>query len=229
MTTNLNPTNTVTIRWLGQKDYEACWQAMQQFTNQRNEETIDEIWLLEHHPVFTQGQNGKAEHILNPGNIPIVQTDRGGQVTYHGPGQLMVYTLVDLKRKQLNVRELVSLLEQSIIDLLAEYGIKAHAKREAPGVYVDEKKICSIGLRIRRGCSYHGIAFNVSLDLEPFTRINPCGFAELKMTQFAALGGLKGTLETGNKLVNYLVKSLEYTTATFYKELEEADGNQANE
>ena len=179
------------IRWLGRQEYLACWASMQQFTNARNDETMDEIWLLEHHPVFTQGQNGKPEHVLNPGNIPIVQTDRGGQVTYHGPGQLMIYTLIDLKRKKLNVRELVTRLEQSIIDLLAEYGITALAKREAPGVYMDDKKICSIGLRIRKGCAYHGIAFNVALDLEPFTRINPCGFKELQMTQFAELGGPK--------------------------------------
>ncbi len=206
---------SLTIRWLGRQDYSSCWQAMQQFTHHRNEETIDEIWLLEHHPVFTQGQNGKAEHVLTPGNIPVVQTDRGGQVTYHGPGQLMVYTLIDLKRKHLNVRELVTQLEQSIIDLLAEYGIIAHARREAPGVYVDGKKICSIGLRIRRGCAYHGVAFNVAMDLEPFTRINPCGFSQLKMTQFSALGGLDNTLEAGRKLVNYLMNNLVYTHCTW--------------
>jgi lipoyl(octanoyl) transferase len=208
---------SLTIRWLGRQDYSSCWQAMQQFTHHRNEETIDEIWLLEHHPVFTQGQNGKAEHVLTPGNIPVVQTDRGGQVTYHGPGQLMVYTLIDLKRKHLNVRELVTQLEQSIIDLLAEYGIIAHARREAPGVYVDGKKICSIGLRIRRGCAYHGVAFNVAMDLEPFTRINPCGFSQLKMTQFSALGGLDNTLEAGRKLVNYLMNNLVYTHCTWAK------------
>ena len=191
-------------------------QAMQDFTNQRNQETPDEIWLLEHDPVFTQGQNGKEEHLLNPGNIPVIQTDRGGQVTYHGPGQLMIYTLIDLKRKQLNVRDLVTLLEKSVIDLLAKYNIQAVAKREAPGVYVEEKKICSIGLRIRRGCSYHGIAFNVSMDLEPFTRINPCGFTALEMTQFSALNGPDNTLETGRQLVNYLMKNLVYTHANYY-------------
>lgn len=204
--------NTLTIRWLGSKDYQPCWEAMQEFTHSRNENTADEIWLLEHTPVFTQGQNGKPEHVLNPGNIPVVQTDRGGQVTYHGPGQLMVYTLIDLRRKKINVRELVTALEQSVIDLLAEYGITAAAKKEAPGVYVGDKKICSIGLRIRKGCSYHGIAFNVALDLEPFSRINPCGFAQLQMVQFSELGGLKSTLETGRGLVKYLSKNLRYTS-----------------
>lgn len=201
----------LTIRWLGRKDYQPCWTAMQEFTQSRNEETADEVWLLEHTPVFTQGQNGKPEHVLNPGDIPVVQTDRGGQVTYHGPGQLMVYTLIDLRRKKINVRELVTLLEQSVIDLLAEYNIPAAAKAEAPGVYVDHKKICSIGLRIRKGCSYHGIAFNVALDLEPFSRINPCGFAQLQMAQFSELGGLQTTQETGRALVKYLMKNLRYT------------------
>lgn len=202
----------LTIRWLGRKDYQPCWKAMQEFTQTRTEETADEIWLLEHTPVFTQGQNGKPEHVLNPGDIPVVQTDRGGQVTYHGPGQLMVYTLVDLRRKKLNVRELVSMLEQSVIDMLAEYHIQAAAKLDAPGVYVDHKKICSIGLRIRKGCSYHGIAFNVALDLEPFSRINPCGFAQLQMAQFSELGGLNSTLETGRALTKYLMKNLRYTS-----------------
>ncbi|HTM63732.1 MAG TPA: lipoyl(octanoyl) transferase LipB [Gammaproteobacteria bacterium] len=202
----------LTVRWLGRKDYQPCWQAMQEFTGSRNENTVDEIWLLEHSPVFTQGQNGKPEHVLNPGDIPVVQTDRGGQVTYHGPGQLMVYTLIDLRRKKINVRELVSQLEQSVIDLLAEYNITAAANPDAPGVYVNNKKVCSIGLRIRKGCSYHGIAFNVALDLEPFTRINPCGFTQLQMAQFSELGGLSSTLETGRGLVKYLMKNLGYTT-----------------
>lgn len=202
----------VTVRWLGRQEYLPIWQAMQEFTQKRTEATTDEIWLLEHTPVFTQGQNGKPEHVLNPGNIPIVQTDRGGQVTYHGPGQLMVYTLVDLRRKQLNVRELVTILEQSIIDLLAEFNIIAIAKREAPGIYVNEKKIGSIGLRIRKGCSYHGIAFNIDLDLEPFTRINPCGFSALEMTTFANQGGLSSPLETGRRLIQYLQRNLRYTS-----------------
>jgi lipoyl(octanoyl) transferase len=216
--------NTVIIRWLGQQDYSTCWQAMQQFTQRRDEQTIDELWLLEHHPVFTQGQNGKPEHILDPGTIPIVQTDRGGQVTYHGPGQLMVYTLIDIQRKKLNVRELVTHLEQSVIDLLMSQGIQAFSQRKAPGVYVNEKKICSVGLRIRRGCAYHGIAFNVHMDLTPFTRINPCGFTSLKMTQLSALGSLKKTQETGHQLTNYLIKNLGYTTSSYVMSSESVNG-----
>lgn len=202
----------LTIRWLGRQDYQTCWRAMQDFTQQRSEVTADEIWLVEHDPVFTQGQNGKPEHVLNPGDIPIIQTDRGGQITYHGPGQLMVYTLIDLRRKKFNVRDLVSRIEQSVVDFLGAYNITAIAKRDAPGVYVDQQKICSIGLRIRKGCSYHGIAFNVALDLEPFSRINPCGFSELKMVQFSALGGSSSLLETGRGLVKYLMKNLGYTS-----------------
>jgi len=217
--------STVIIRWLGQQDYTTCWRAMQQFTNQRDEQSVDEIWLLEHHPVFTQGQNGNPEHILDPGNIPVVLTDRGGQVTYHGPGQLMAYTLIDIKRKKLNVRELVTQLEQAVIDLLVNYGISAYAQCKAPGVYVAEEKICSIGLRIRRGCAYHGIAFNVAMDLAPFARINPCGFTALKMTQFSALGGLKETAETGHQLTNYLMKNLGYTNSSFLMSSELVNGN----
>ncbi|EKD70416.1 MAG: Octanoyltransferase [uncultured bacterium] len=206
-------TNELIVRILNQQDYLSCWQAMQAFTNNRNEETIDEIWLLEHSPVFTQGQNGKAEHLLNPGDIPVVQTDRGGQVTYHGPGQLMVYTLIDIKRKKLIIREFVTRIEQSVIDFLAHHHIHAEAKREAPGVYVGHKKICSIGLRVRRGYAYHGIAFNVAMDLEPFNRINPCGFSQLKMTQLADLCSTtsKNTAEVGLALVNFLMKNLDYS------------------
>lgn len=213
--------NDLTVRWLARQDYLACWESMKRFTNQRVTTTPDEIWLLEHAPVFTQGQNGKPEHILNPGTIPIVQTDRGGQVTYHGPGQLMVYTLVDLRRKQLNIREFVSILEQAVVALLSAYGIQAVAKKEAPGVYVNDKKICSIGLRIRKGCSYHGIAFNISLDLEPFSRINPCGFSQLQMTHFAELGGLDCTRESGQQLVAYLIKSLGYTNVHYENDINE--------
>lgn len=211
-------TDTLQVRWKGRRDYLSCWQDMRAFTDQRDDQTVDEIWLLEHDPVFTQGQNGKPEHILDSGSIPVVQTDRGGQVTYHGPGQLMAYTLVDIKRRKLAIREFVSILEQAVIDLLAEYNIEAAAKREAPGVYVNGAKICSIGLRIRRGCAYHGIAFNIAMDLAPFSRINPCGFAQLKMSQFSTLGGLESTLESGHKLVNYLGKSLGYTKINFYAE-----------
>ncbi len=208
-------TASVTVRFLGKQDYCATWHAMQQFTAERNAATPDEIWLLEHAPVFTQGQNGKAEHILQADTIPIVQTDRGGQVTYHGPGQLIAYTLIDIKRKAFTIRQLVTKLEQAIIDLLAAYHIAATARRDAPGVYVAEKKICSIGLRVRRGCTYHGIAFNVAMDLNPFTHINPCGMSALKMTQFSALGGLTNVPETGRNLMQYLMKNLGYTSANY--------------
>lgn len=207
--------DSLLIKWLGQQNYQTCFEAMQRFTRDRTEETPDEVWLLYHHPVFTQGQNGKAEHVLNPGQIPIIQTDRGGQVTYHGPGQLMMYTLIDIKRKQLTIRDFVTLLEDIVIELLAEYGITANSKREAPGVYVNGKKICSIGLRVKQGRAYHGIAFNVDMDLSPFTRINPCGFQQLEMTQFSTLGGLTCLQETGNKLTNYLRKKLGYTSAQY--------------
>lgn len=205
--------NHVIIRHLGRQAYQTTWKAMQDFTAARDENTLDEIWLLEHSPVFTQGQSGKPEHILNAGDIPIVNVDRGGQVTYHGPGQLVAYVLVDLKRQKLNVRELVTALEKSIIDTLKDLGIHAYAKREAPGVYVDNAKICSIGLRIRRGCSYHGIALNIAMDLTPFERINPCGFSGLKMVQVSELTTIKSSQEVENKLITYLVQNLGYTTA----------------
>jgi lipoyl(octanoyl) transferase len=205
--------DTVIVRDLDRQDYLACWQAMQQFTQNRDESTLDEIWLLEHSPVFTQGQNGKPEHVLNPGNIPVVNVDRGGQVTYHGPGQLVVYTLIDIKRKKLSIRALVTLLEKSIIELLAELGIEAFAKPDAPGVYIGQSKICSVGLRIRRGCSYHGLAFNVAMDLEPFSRINPCGFSQLEMTQLSTLNESYDIAKTRVKLIKYLIENLGYTHA----------------
>lgn len=163
------------FRELGQVDYQPTWHAMQRFTDTRDMETPDEIWLLEHSPVFTQGQAGKAEHVLFPGDIPVVQVDRGGQVTYHGPGQLVAYLLLDVRRSGIGVRELVSRIERSLIDLLASYGVSANAKPDAPGVYVNGAKIASLGLRIRNGRSFHGLALNVDMDLQPFQRINPCG------------------------------------------------------
>jgi len=162
---------------------------MTEFTDRRTPDTPDEFWLLEHEPVFTLGLAGKHEHILAAGNIPVVQVDRGGQITYHGPGQLVAYTLIDLKRAGLTIRDLVSALENAVIDTVAGYGIKARHRREAPGVYVGEEKLASIGLRIRRGCSYHGLALNVDMDLAPFEKINPCGFEGMRMTQLADLGG----------------------------------------
>ncbi|MNQ43347.1 Octanoyltransferase [compost metagenome] len=171
------------VRELGLVDYPQAWQAMQRFTNQRGPDTGDEIWLLEHPPVFTQGQAGKAEHLLMPGDIPVIQADRGGQVTYHGPGQLVAYLLLDVRRSSVGVRELVSRMERSLVELLASYGVAAYAKPDAPGVYVGAAKIASLGLRIRNGRSFHGLALNVDMDLEPFQRINPCGYAGMAMTQ----------------------------------------------
>lgn len=203
------------VRTLPQLPYSPCWQAMKQFTHERNETTTDEIWLLEHKPVFTQGQNGKAEHVLNPGNIPVIQTDRGGQVTYHGPGQLMVYTLLDINRLHCNVRELVTHLESAVIATLAKHGIAAVAKPDAPGVYVNHAKIASIGLRVRRGCAYHGIAFNTSMDLSPFKRINPCGFSALAMTDCRQLGIQATQAELAAVLVSALCAQLGYDTPTW--------------
>lgn len=172
---------------LGRLPYAPVWQAMRDFTNQRDGDARDALWVVQHEPVFTQGQAGRAEHILMPGDIPVVKTDRGGQVTYHGPGQLVLYPLLDVKRRKLGVRELVSALENSVIDALAERSVEAHARPDAPGVYVGKAKIASLGLRIRRGCSFHGVAVNIDMDLSPFTRINPCGYAGMAMTQLKEL------------------------------------------
>ncbi len=169
-------------RFRGRQDYVPLWREMQDFTDSRDEDTPDEIWFVEHPPVFTMGLNAAEEHLLTPGDIPVVQIDRGGQVTFHGPGQLMIYPLIDLQRSNIGVRKLVTALEQSVVDLVAEYDVAATARADAPGVYVDGEKLASVGLRIRRGCSFHGMALNVSGDLTPFQRINPCGYAELQMT-----------------------------------------------
>ena len=169
----------------GAADYLATFEAMKQFTDSRTGSTPDELWLLQHPRVFTQGQAGKAEHVLAPGDIPVIQVDRGGQVTYHGPGQWVLYLLVDLRRRNLGVRQLVTLIEESLVELLAAYGIAAAPRADAPGVYVNGDKIASLGLRVRRGCSYHGLALNVDLDLEPFQRINPCGHEGLRVTSMA--------------------------------------------
>ena len=173
----------ILVRHLGLQPYEPVSQALHDFTDRRDDTTPDEIWLVEHLPVFTQGQAGKAEHLLMTGDIPVIQSDRGGQVTYHGPGQQVMYVLLNLKRRKLGVRELVTLLEQTVVNTLAEYDIDAHPRADAPGVYVGEMKICSLGLRIRKGCSFHGLALNINMDLAPFQRINPCGYAGMEMTQ----------------------------------------------
>lgn len=188
---------------------------MTDFTNQRTPETLDQLWLVEHPPVFTQGQAGKAEHLLFPGDIPVVQTDRGGQVTYHGPGQLVAYPLLDLRRLNFGVRELVTRIEQTIIATLAHYGIESAAKADAPGVYVNGDKIASLGLRVRRGCSFHGLALNVAMDLAPFQRINPCGYQGLAMTQIQNLIPNPPTIaEVQAQLVAEFARKLGYETCT---------------
>ncbi len=196
------------MRWLGRVEYEPTWRAMQTFTNERQADTPDEIWFLEHPPVFTLGMNAAPEHLLAPGEIPVVQIDRGGQVTYHGPGQLVVYPLLDVRRAGLGVRQLVMALENAIIDLLASCNITALAKREAPGVYVNDRKVASIGLRIRRGSSYHGLAFNVAMDLQPFQRINPCGYRGLEVIDLRSLGVNASVQEVADALSPRLLASL---------------------
>ena len=188
---------------------------MTDFTNQRAPETVDQLWLVEHPPVFTQGQAGKAEHLLFPGDIPVVQTDRGGQVTYHGPGQLVAYPLLDLRRLKIGVRELVTAIEQTIVATLAQYGIDSAAKPDAPGVYVNGDKIASLGLRVRRGCSFHGLALNVAMDLAPFQRINPCGYQGLAMTQMRDLVSNPPDLaQVQEQLVTEFARKLGYETCT---------------
>ncbi|MEM8814968.1 MAG: lipoyl(octanoyl) transferase LipB [Pseudomonadota bacterium] len=200
---------TIIVRELGRQDYQPLWRRMQAFTDRRDAGTDDELWFTEHPPVFTLGVNASREHLLAPGDIPVVQIDRGGQVTYHGPGQLMVYPLIDLRRRQLGVRELVSALEGSVVDLLAEAGVEAHAKKDAPGVYVGAAKVASVGLRIRRGASFHGMALNVDVDLEPFSRINPCGYEDLEMTDLRRLGAGETLDAASTALLPQLARRLE--------------------
>ena len=184
----MNQPASVVIKRLGLVEYEPTWREMQTFTDRRDEQTADEIWLLQHPPVYTLGLNGSPEHLLAPADIPVINIDRGGQVTYHGPGQLMIYPMIDLKRARLGVRDLVTALELSTVDLAAQYGIEAQPRQDAPGVYVDGKKIASVGLRVRRWSSYHGMALNVDMDLEPFNRINTCGYTDLEVTDLKTLG-----------------------------------------
>jgi lipoyl(octanoyl) transferase len=203
------------VKYLGRVDYEPTWREMQRITDTRDANTPDEIWLLEHPPVFTLGMNADAGHVLAAGDIPVVKIDRGGQVTYHGPGQLVVYPLIDIRRAGLGVRDLVTALERAVIGYCASLGITAECRKNAPGVYVDGKKIASVGLRIRRGASYHGLAFNVNMDLEPFARINPCGYAGLQMTQLAVLGQPGASVEVvGRAFVPFLTSALQDLRAT---------------
>ncbi|EAR62990.1 lipoyl(octanoyl) transferase LipB [Neptuniibacter caesariensis] len=207
-------TEQLIVRNLGLQPYEPTWQKMQAFTNERDENALDEIWSLQHEPVFTQGQAGKEEHLLGTGDIPVVQVDRGGQVTYHGPGQAIVYLLLNLKRKKLGVRELVSIMEDAVVETLADFQIEAYAKPDAPGVYVANSKIASLGLRVRRGCSFHGLALNLAMDLEPFLRINPCGYAGMEMTQLGMLVSDLDQNEATERLLDHLITKLGYTQIT---------------
>ena len=204
-----NTLSTLNVRRLGLMDYETVWRAMQAFTDQRDENTPDELWLVEHPPVFTQGQAGRAEHILAPGDIPVIQVDRGGQVTYHGPGQIVAYPLIDIRRLGMGVRELVTGIEQAIINVLHSYAVNAGLLAGAPGVYIDGVKIASLGLRIRRGKSFHGLSFNINMDLEPFQRINPCGFEGLQVTNLSAFTEVSMT-EVEDRLIAGLSQVLGY-------------------
>ena len=201
---------TLKLKVLGVQDYVTVWQNMQQFTQARTPETLDEVWLVQHPPVFTLGRNGKAEHILQVTDIPIVNIDRGGQVTYHAPGQLVAYLLLDIRRKQVAVRDLVMRIEQSIIELLSHYAITAQGDREAPGVYVNGAKIAALGLRVTRGYTYHGLSLNVDMDLSPFQQINPCGYAGLQVTQCKDLGLEQMPFEIAGEWVQCFAQQMDY-------------------
>ena len=210
---------SVDVRWLGRQPYEPLWRAMQSFTDTRDDDTRDEIWFTEHPSVYTLGVNASREHLLAPGDIPVVQIDRGGQVTYHGPGQLMLYPLINLRRNGLGVRELVTALEQSVIRLLADFGVEAVARADAPGVYVDGRKVASVGLRIRRGCSFHGMAVNVDMDTEPFARINPCGMENLEVTDLKQLGATQTLAATCKALLPHFSDAARINTSGIIDEL----------
>jgi lipoyl(octanoyl) transferase len=203
---DLNAARDALVRDLGRQPYEPVWRAMQRFTDARGEDTPDELWLVEHDPVFTLGQAGKPEHVLLPGDIPVLHVDRGGQVTYHGPGQIVAYPLLDLRRLKIGVREYVQRIEQAMIDTLADWNIGAVRREGAPGVYVDDAKIAALGIRVRRGCTFHGLAFNVAMDLEPFARINPCGYAGLRVTSMLDLGGPSSLAAVQPLLVDHLAE-----------------------
>jgi lipoyl(octanoyl) transferase len=197
-------------RRLGRQPYEPVWRSMSAFTDNRTAATVDELWVLEHDPVFTLGQAGKMEHVLAPGEIPVIPVDRGGQVTYHGPGQIVAYPLFDLRRIGVGVRELVNKIEQSIIDTLAHWNIEAVRREGAPGVYVADAKVAALGLRVRRGCSFHGLAFNVNMDLQPFHRINPCGYKDLAVTQVLDLGGPSRLVDVEDVLIGELCRQFGF-------------------
>lgn len=211
------------IRQLSKMNYSEVWHAMQNFTDNRDDKTCDELWLVEHPPVFTQGQAGKAEHLLMPGDIEVVKVDRGGQVTYHGPGQQVIYFMINLRRRKLGVRQLVTLIENGIVAALKDYDINAYPKPDAPGVYVNEKKVASLGLRVRKGCSFHGLALNVNMDLSPFLRINPCGYAGLEMVQTCDLQGPQDIESAGNALVKHLIDLFDSTKVDYQTGLPQID------
>ena len=203
-----NQVMSLIVRELGLQPYEQVWQEMQLFTDQRSETTADELWLLQHSPVYTLGKNGRPDHILDAKDIPVIKSDRGGQVTYHGPGQVIVYTLLDLNRSHIGVRELVTRIENSVIKLLEDYDIRATARKDAPGVYVDGRKIAALGLRVRKGRSFHGVALNVDMDLEPFSRINPCGYQGLEVTQLSELTDVADFNAVEKRLLSHLEHQL---------------------
>lgn len=213
------PPTTLVIRRLGQRDYTPVWHAMQRYTQQRDDASPDELWCVEHPPVFTLGLNGKPHHVLAPGAIPVVNVDRGGQVTYHGPGQAIVYALMNLKRRKLGVRAMVEALEQAVIVLLADYGIEARGRRDAPGVYVEDRKIAALGLRVRRGCSYHGVALNVAMDLTPYQCINPCGYPGMAVTHMAAFTTPPAASDVAQTLAAKLAAALGHTDINFNDKL----------
>lgn len=200
--------DSINVRSLGRQDYEPLWRAMQRFTDERSATTPDEIWFTEHPPVFTLGLNADRTHLLAPGDIPVLQIDRGGQVTYHGPGQLMIYPLLDLKRSAVGIRDLVTALEQSVVDLVADFEVQATSRADAPGVYVAGKKLASVGLRIRRGASYHGMALNIDVDLEPFSRINTCGYQDLEVTDLRGIGITADRSRIESMLEGHLLRQL---------------------
>jgi lipoyl(octanoyl) transferase len=201
---------TLIVRWLGRSEYVPVWQAMKVFTAGRSQDTVDEFWVVEHFPVFTQGLNGKPQHLLDPGHIPVVHIDRGGQVTYHGPGQVVIYLLLDLRRLAIGVRRLVNHIEQAVIGFLTEQGVNAHANLRAPGVYVQGRKIAALGLKVTRGCSYHGLAFNAAMDVAPFARINPCGYPGLEIIQLKDLGVNMNWEAVAQNLCAHLQQQLGY-------------------
>ena len=203
-------TDSIIVRSLGRQEYEPLWRAMQRFTDQRDQSTPDEIWFTEHPPIFTLGLNASREHLLAPGDIPVIQIDRGGQVTYHGPGQLMIYPLIDLKRAKFGVRDLVTALERTVVDLAASFDIDAAARADAPGVYVEGRKLASVGLRVRRGASYHGMALNIDVDLAPFSRINPCGFSNLELTDLNRLGVSESMKDITDRVLKHLLGHLGF-------------------